>query len=202
MQIDLTVNFLSYWHVGTGLGEGAAHDASVQKDENGLPYFPGKALKGLLRNATQKALQLGWFEQEPSILETIFGTSHLDSQENRLTKAGCLYVSSATLNDQDAKTLAQPEFAEARNNLYRTLSSTAISEESGTAIDGSLRAMEVTIPLRLHASLEIDEQQVDGNAEHIYSVLKESLSLIENIGAKRSRGLGRVALNMEVRHAN
>ena len=43
------IQFHSYWHCGSGLAAGAGVDALVVKDANGLPFVPGKTIKGLLR---------------------------------------------------------------------------------------------------------------------------------------------------------
>ena len=45
------LEFFSDWHCGSGLASGAEADAVVIKDRNGLPYVPGKTLKGLIKEA-------------------------------------------------------------------------------------------------------------------------------------------------------
>ena len=51
----LTITFFSWWHAGSGLGRGGDADALVIRDATGLPYLPGKTVKGLLRDAVQLA---------------------------------------------------------------------------------------------------------------------------------------------------
>ena len=66
-RLTLTFTLLSYWHAGTGAGRGGDADAVVQRDDDGLPYLPGKSVKGLIRDAveTYAAFQGGdvgeWF---------------------------------------------------------------------------------------------------------------------------------------------
>jgi hypothetical protein len=45
------VEISGWWHAGTGRGGGEDADAVVAKDRYGLPYLPGRHLKGLLRDA-------------------------------------------------------------------------------------------------------------------------------------------------------
>ena len=49
--IKYVIEFYSDWHCGSGLASGAEADAVVIKDKHGLPYVPGKTLKGLVREA-------------------------------------------------------------------------------------------------------------------------------------------------------
>ena len=49
--IKYEIEFFSNWHCGSGLAAGADVDALVIKDQEGLPYIPGRTLKGLLREA-------------------------------------------------------------------------------------------------------------------------------------------------------
>ena len=47
------VTFLDYWHLGSGLSAGSKLDSTIIKDENGLPYVPGKTIKGLIREMAE-----------------------------------------------------------------------------------------------------------------------------------------------------
>ena len=59
MNMDYKIEFFSNWHCGSGLAAGADVDALVIKDKDGLPYVPGRTIKGLLRDA---ATELGYAE--------------------------------------------------------------------------------------------------------------------------------------------
>lgn len=54
MKIKYQIQFHSYWHCGSGLAAGAGVDALVVKDADGLPFVPGKTIKGLLREAMEE----------------------------------------------------------------------------------------------------------------------------------------------------
>ena len=47
------VTFLDYWHLSSGLSAGSKLDSTVTRDENGLPYIPGKTIKGLIREMAE-----------------------------------------------------------------------------------------------------------------------------------------------------
>lgn len=51
--INITIRFFSQWHCGSGTSAGADVDELVVKDKNGMPYIPGKTLKGLIREAVE-----------------------------------------------------------------------------------------------------------------------------------------------------
>ena len=57
--LKLTVEILSYWHAGSGLGRGADLDALVLRNGDDLPYLPGRTLKGLLREAFMICEEMG-----------------------------------------------------------------------------------------------------------------------------------------------
>ena len=53
MDITYTIEFFSYWHCGSGLSAGADVDSLVIKDAKGMPFVPGKTIKGLIREAAE-----------------------------------------------------------------------------------------------------------------------------------------------------
>lgn len=55
-QFIITLDIQSYWHIGSGEEGGSYADALVLKNAAGLPYVPGKSLKGLYRDGFEKAV--------------------------------------------------------------------------------------------------------------------------------------------------
>ena len=49
MRSKLTVTFLSDWQISSGIGDGYLADSMLVRNDKGLPYIPGRALKGALR---------------------------------------------------------------------------------------------------------------------------------------------------------
>lgn len=47
------IKFFDYWHAGSGESAGDLYDSTVLKDELGYPYFSGKTLKGLVKEAME-----------------------------------------------------------------------------------------------------------------------------------------------------
>lgn len=209
---ELQIDVHGYWHAGSGRSAGALADALVQKNAAGLPVVSGRHIKGLLRHALSKAQVLGWFAdvQLPagpaSDLETLlFGSAN--QQEGRFaTLPGILIVEDAVLPEAEASWLAQPEQAQLRQHLYTQVSSTAMTE-LGTAKENSLRSIEVSLPLRLLCGLKLQVTAVDEahrqqqqqwlQNPQPWQQLIEASSMLDSLGASRSRGLGEASFSWQ-----
>ncbi len=195
MQFNLEFNIQSYWHIGTGQEGGAYADALTLKDEQKLPYLPGKSIKGLLRDAFEKAITNNWFpkylESESDVVDLLFGQENTQGSN----KQGLLQITSARLSDDEVNFLANNK--QAKSMLYKITYATAIEPETGVAKNTSLRSTEVTIPMTLTANLSLNSThpayQIIGNQlnDQFSQWLELALSLITEIGSKRHRGLGK-----------
>lgn len=58
------IEFHDFWCVTSGLAGGAKADILTLKDPNGLPYVPGRTLKGLLREAAEVLQESGLVAEE------------------------------------------------------------------------------------------------------------------------------------------
>jgi len=201
---QLKFNIHTYWRAGTGRGAGALLDEMVHKDANGLPSLPGRTVKGLLRDAVFRAEEWGQVSSGSTI--NWFGGNALEKgeTESRLEiKPGALGVSDALLDDAVRKYLIgllkdknqnrQSTGKSLRQGFFHKIYATAIEHKSGSAKDKSLRGMEVTIPLTLTAQLHVLQPL---NDEHWASHLEKCLPLIRALGTSRSRGLGRVTVEL------
>ena len=162
MQYKIT--FLDYWHLSSGLSGGAKYDNSVIKDDDGFPFVPGKTIKGLLREYAQG-----------DFLQVCFG--------NEGDKIAQCYFNNATLSNatkENSKNFL-PHF-------FDFISSTKINQ-NGVAEDGSLREIEVVIPLSLYGS-------IDNLPKEFELQMIETLKKIKRIGLNRSRGLGRCKIEI------
>lgn len=182
--INYTITFLSDWHAGSGLGAGAKADAIVVKDEHNLPFLPGKTIKGLLNDAIEDIKEVQPSLIDVALVEKLFGKEN----EDKSTQAGDLFFSNATLSKKEQVEIT-PELSEF---LYRTMSSTTI-DENGVAKDGSLRTMEVTVPLTLEgqvmATTEFTEEETD--------LLRKAMLWTRALGSNRNRGLGRCTIKLK-----
>jgi len=175
-QIEYSIQFFSHWHTGSGLSGGAYADAIVIKNSDGFPFIPGKTIKGLLHHA---ALEINRFNSAK--VDSTF-TKHFFGREGYESQSFQTFFSDATLSQSLANQLK--ELGEAsRNVLYETISATQI-DEGGQAAVGSLRQMEITVPITLFGSIYTNES-------FDLSKLKACLSFIKCLGLNRNRGLGR-----------
>jgi hypothetical protein len=193
----------SYWHVGTGRGAGPGSDAVVARTAGGLPYLPGKAVKGLLREAVEHAELLGVFP-DGSRSTRWFGTGlaaaveDADAFERNVserrytTDPGALRFTSATIGA--TADLAQrwerwsASSGEPFAALRRSFASTKISER-GVVEEKTLRSIEVIVPVTLRAEVWSDDPDVSWVAE-----LPLVFPFVDGIGGHRTRGLGRVTV--------
>lgn len=181
---QLEFSLLGDWHIGNGREGGAYADALVVKDHLGLPVINGKSIKGLLRQAFQDAYNYGWLTDcTPAILNQLFGQegTGLDAQ-------GLIQLGSARLSPVELSFFQKNPSAQ--QHLYRVHHSTAINATTGVAQEGSLRSMEVVIPLTLQTELSLATQTVWPFTKWLIS----SLPLIMAIGGKRRRGFGEVTV--------
>lgn len=211
----ITADFETYWHIGTGRGSGNHLDALVETDAQGLPYVPGKTFKGLLRDAVFQAESLGWFadypfntDQKYLLTDLIFGQRALNSQEEQTRfdiQPGMIRVSN--LNPEDQAWLLSQEGESLKPLVFREIYSTAIDTQTGTAKDKSLRGQQVTIPMKLLGEIQfmppltqddfaIKQGELLQNEDVIDYVLKVGISLVRSIGANKTRGFGRVTLEV------
>lgn len=209
----LSIQFQNFWHAGSGRSSGHHLDAVCLKDKNQLPYFPGKQLKGILRQAVRRAEAWGWYQTTPlesglakSHEELLFGSSSQDS-ERHYTFAGILQVDNANLSELEYTYLQSPDQAQLRELLFDELFSTAI-DDNGTAKKYSLRGIEVCLPTQLFSSLSLQLTALDHSHQQQqekwlatsdpWQILRKALPLIDALGAHRSRGLGEATLSLTV----
>jgi CRISPR/Cas system CSM-associated protein Csm3 (group 7 of RAMP superfamily) len=181
--INYSITFLSDWHAGSGLGAGAKADAIVVKDEYNLPFLPGKTIKGLLKDAIEDILSV-----QPDLINQAMVNKLFGYEKDKESFKGDLFFSNATLPENEQQEISEDlsEF------LYRTMSSTTI-DENGVAKEGSLRTMEVTIPLTLEgkiiATVDFSEEEKD--------LLQKAMLWTRALGSNRNRGLGRCKIELK-----
>lgn len=191
-EIKYSIRFLTYWHAGSGLSSGAQADAVVIKDENGLPYFPGKTLKGIFRDSYMTLLENRKIFQNEDTSENenvpqkevmLFGQKNILGDVE--IQPGHLFFSNAELPEKEIlknqKKLIPP--------LYDMLASTEINEK-GVAENTSLRVIEVCVPVTLEGSI------CGFSSESEAKEFSKVFNLIKSIGAHRNRGLGRCTIQI------
>jgi len=164
--MKIEIKFFTYWHCGSGESGGSSVDALVARDAKGLPYIPGKTLKGHIREMAETL-------NENEFVDTCFGVS-----KEELEQEGECYFSNATIEENISKELSL--------YLFKTISSTQIGID-GLAVTGSLREIEVVVPITLYATIENCD-----NKEQMVKAFRQ----VKRIGLNRTRGLGRCEISL------
>lgn len=191
-KIIYRIKFFSNWHTGTGLSAGASADLLVNKDEEGLPFIPGKTLKGLLREAAESIHSLDNKLIPSEFITEIFGTRIEESNADRMYKEAGAFFSNAVLPGKTRMEILGTQKKEdpgLKKYLFANISSTAIDED-GIAKDKSLRTIETTVPITLYA--EIRDIPVN---EDFTEYMNLCFKWIKRIGLNRNRGLGRCEIS-------
>lgn len=179
MDIKYKIEFFSNWHCGSGLAAGADVDALVVKDTNGLPFVPGKTIKGLLREAADE------LNSDKALLNKIFGKSGEDGlSESKSKRIGDSFFGNAIL--PEGLSIISSNLTP---HLYQTFSSTRIDENTGIAKDNTLRKIETVVPCTLEGDIiNVPEGEV--------KLLEEAMKCIKRMGTGRNRGYGRCKISI------
>ena len=182
-RAEVTVHCDSEWLIAGGDSTVGTADMAPLLDADGLPFVPGRTLRGLLREAvTQVDHAIGGASTHAARL---FGTRKSSETDPTDSRDGSVRISDALLPKAIADLCKAPDD---RRDLLATIRRTALSKAGRSAKRGSLREMEVVVAgLQLVASIEC------GSAEDI-ELLAFAGGLVRNFGHSRSRGLGRCHL--------
>jgi len=174
--IKYEIEFFSNWHCGSGLSAGADVDALAIRDKDGLPYIPGRTIKGLLREAAST------LTDDQEAVSLIFGVS---GDKNNHT-AGTSFFSNATLPQAERKYILSQNL---QSFLFETFASTKI-DEHGIAQDLSLRKIETVVPCKLDGEiLNLPDDAVE--------FIKDAMRFIKRMGTGRNRGYGRCKITIK-----
>jgi hypothetical protein len=190
-SLRLTLDISSYWHAGSGHAGPGDIDAAVVRDRHGLPYLPGRTLKGLFRDAAE--LWRAWNPESyaPSIM---FG-----SEGGTASKpSGKLHFSDANLPSEFSGWAGSlnPKMQNVLQGLVETVASTKI-DQNGIADDHTLRKFEAAIPMALEATISWEGGPDD---DAIARWLGGIASLIRRLGSHRHRGYGRCTITTAGKH--
>lgn len=176
--IDYTIEFFSFWHCGSGLAAGADVDELVIRDEDGLPFVPGRTVKGLLRGAAVTLRRMDPQRFSEAFIDEVFGSS---GDEDGHRQKGAASFTNATLDERGA-IIAE----NLQEGLYSAIASTAIGDD-GIAKDHTLRKIEAVVPCTVHGKIYVLPEMSDSYRDN----LKSCMAMVKRMGTGRSRGLGR-----------
>lgn len=193
LETALDIEFLSAWHVGSGLGDGAIADAVLNRDIYGIPVISGSAVKGALREgawrlALARPAELNW------LVKFVFGSASLEDASN---SPGIVTVGAAMLPEdfrcwlvglapkQRADLIADMTVVEQRTSL----------DKFRMVVPHSLRSIECGIAgLRFGAELSLAAP--DESVAWLESWLAAVCACVKSIGGDRSRGMGRCRFSL------
>jgi CRISPR-associated protein Csx10 len=188
-MLTLNLELLSPLCAGAGTGRSGYVDREAAFDALGLPYLPGRALKGLLRDAYR--------ELPGSILPTdLPGADELFGKPGE-ENAGRLVVGNAYLvgHERLAEWLAGA-YAHFGGTIHREdvmaccteiRRQTAIDRQTGAALKETLRATRV---VRRGLRFEAQVSGVQSPADR--AALALAAAALQQMGTSRTRGLGEV----------
>ena len=176
--VKYQIQFFSNWHCGSGLSAGADVDALCIKDSEGIPYVPGRTIKGLLRDASTFL-----FGSENSKMNAIMGISGSDTNH----APGCAFFTNATFPNEEKALMVSRDLA---SHLFQTFASTAIDDE-GIAKDNTLRKIETVVPCIL-----VGEILNVPDDESVIKMIDDALRYIKRLGLGRNRGFGRCEISI------
>lgn len=209
----ITITFISDWHVGSGLGDGAIADSVLNRDADGIPYIPGRAIKGALR---ESAWRLGLCRDRDDLKDAVkdlFGTGEEipsgnegktqseslpdKSKKRPPNEPGKIMVGQADLSPRlRSWLLCQPEMKRRIfvGDMTIIHAGTAL-DEYRQARDHSLRSIECGIPgLAFGSALSIDWPEME---DWLPAYLSALCAGIKSIGADRARGMGECEVRLK-----
>ena len=199
-EFTLEVAALSPLHLGSGRAD-VNVDAEVVHDRAGLPYFPGKRLKGLIYESALEVLEmselagLNLFTEEE--MEELF--QHNVQSDTQLTIPNLHLASeeAARQMEEDWLYLQQhyPDLVSAQDvlSLYTSLRyQTMIDRETGTAAETSLRNIRVVD----EGLVFCGTVRLKGGTRKKLTILALALRNLSHAGMKRNRGFGRISCAM------
>lgn len=185
--LQYKIDFFSSWHCGSGLSAGADVDALVVRDRDGLPYVPGKTVKGLVREAVEDFL--AFRKEDTRIVADLFGNAedrnNLPQDEEGKMKQGILFFSNAEFQSEQKQIILDEQL---KPFLFDSVAATRIAED-GIAMPHSLRRIQVVLPCTLYGQiLDVPEESK--------ILLQQAVKLIKRMGLARNRGLGRCSFTI------
>ncbi len=207
LTFGLRISMTSDWHIGSGKGRHRSIDSLVDKDADGLPYVSASTIRGIWRDAAQllaSALDAGppsstaWSE----LADTLFGSE--PTQQDLAGNAVSAAPSQSLMRLEDAGlspgirlhlTGGSAGRAALRDALTFIRPGIEIDPLSGRTKTDFLRFEQVsrrslvfaaggTVDLGNAQCSEIDQRV-------IAAFLVAAAALVERLGGKRRRGLGR-----------
>ena len=187
----ITITLKSDLCVGSGYSYAGVIDSDTCYDDVGLPYIPGKRLKGCFRDTVENYLGVLYGK---NLIDKVFGT-------RGASKSGSIRIGNAFIDNYDdihklLKNKSSDDTIYSSQNvlgLYsRVIGQTKI-DENGVAEDSSLRYTRVINRFSPRNEEMVFKAEISGSLDDEEKDMFESaVKATRNIGLKRNRGLGSV----------
>jgi len=200
IHLELTIEFQSKWHCGSGEG-GLALNRAVKRDARNWPHIPASTLRGVVRESCEK------------LSRTLDFPHATDPHQTDLTRAGpgafqpmgkvCSPVDELFGNRyegsglffRDARLSAAPEngtLVQSRICRYRKL---------GTAKRGHLFSTEYAPPQTFKTTIDGYHYDLicfgDGDLPFAYCLLVAGILSVDQLGSDKSTGCGRAGISID-----
>jgi CRISPR-associated protein Csx10 len=200
-RFELSIEFLSDWHVGSGTGRPGDIDCLVRRDGDDVPFIPAKTITGIWRDGcelvahglddgTEAGLWSDWvdylFGEQPALEKTA---------PDHSPRPAALSIRPGRFPERFYKVLKN------RTSLLEALTfvkpGVSIDPDTGCAKPDFLRFEEM---VRGHAILSAQcELPVFKDPRHrstVYALLAAGAKMVERLGGKRRRGAGRCRFSL------
>ena len=204
-KMKIEIELLSPLQLSSGR-EDIIHDSDAVHDSYGVPYFPGKRLKGLLYESALELVEMGAKFNKRDI-DILFG----NIGETRI-RIDNFYLQSRTEAEDAEKIRSSWSYLENKypeifntENVWQSYTEvrhqTKIDEATGTAEDKSLRNMRVVQKGKRLAF--IGDIYLLAGANRINDdeiIVEQALLNLRFAGSKRNRGFGRIKCKKYSKH--
>ena len=176
---------------GSGEGLAGVIDTEIAQDEYGLPYIPGKRIKGILRESAKELKDIGEIRSD---IKDIFGKEG-EKWGSRFKISDGYLENYEDLRNFLAYSSIDLELKQIFNRqavldfFTYTRTQTAIERETGVAEEKSLRTLRV---LKKRLKFYFDVNCKDEYIEDLKKICK----VTRNFGLRRTRGLGEIKLEL------
>lgn len=202
-KMKIEIELLSPLQLSSGR-EDIIHDSDAVHDSYGVPYFPGKRLKGLLYESALELVEMGAKFNKRDI-DILFG----NIGETRI-RIDNFYLKGRTEAEDAEKIRSSWSYLENKypeifntENVWQSYTEvrhqTKIDEATGTAEDKSLRNMRV-VQKGLYFIGDIYLLAGANRINDDESIVEQALLNLRFAGSKRNRGFGRIKCKKYSKH--
>lgn len=202
-EYEVKIKLESPLHLGSGHAD-VVVDAEAVKDKYGMPYFPGKRLKGLLYESALEMAEMGCGQVETPTFDiedvkALFGQTSSDGNDVSKLRVDNFYLDEYVdlcagwkYLQQEYPGIFTPD--DVWNSYTELRYQTAIDEETGIALDGTLhniRAVDAGTEF-IGQIVLLNVNPEDGVKSKDEQILELALLNLRYAGVKRNRGFGKI----------